>query len=187
MLSEKRKKLGHCKIMKEEKLQFPVDSLPVLSDKVSVGISIIVFNRSRKVLLYQRKDLSWWGFPGGQVDNEESLKEAALRELKEETGIKATIEAISGIYLKTKGKTNIVFVFRGKFPRGKLLRSSDETKDCNWFSLKRARLLLSPNLRQRLEDALDKNVFYIRKQDSLPFKMWLDFKKRDLKNFFNFK
>lgn len=49
------------------------------------------------VLLVQRKnppDQGLWGFPGGKVEYGEEVKNAAIRELREETAIEANQEAI---------------------------------------------------------------------------------------------
>jgi len=121
------------------------------------------------------------------VDNKESLEFAALREVKEETGLKVVLKNVSGIYLKTKGKKNILFIFTAEVDGGKLLKTGDETKNNRWFQIKKAQTLLSPNLRRRLKDALRKDHLFIRRQDALPFKMWLDLRKRDLRNFFSFR
>jgi len=161
------------------------NNFPVRKDKINVGVSVIIFNRKKEVLLYQRKDLGWWGFPGGRVDSEEGLEAAALREVKEEAGLEVVLKNISGIYLKTKGKKNLLFVFKAELKGGKLLKVGDETKDNRWLTIKKAKPLLPPNLRRRLEDVLKNNNFFIRRQDNITLKMWLDLKKRDLKNLFS--
>ncbi|MGB9706660.1 MAG: NUDIX hydrolase [Microgenomates group bacterium] len=169
--------------MKEEKLKFPVSKLPVFSQGVKIGVSAIILNSHGKVLLCQRKDLGWWIFPGGGVEEGESLEKAALREVKEETGLEIILERISGIYLKTKEK-NIVIVFRAKPKSKRITKKTAETKDVKWFSFKKANFLLSPNLRQRFKDAFfSGETVYFRVQDTLPFRLWLDLKKRDIKRF----
>jgi 8-oxo-dGTP diphosphatase len=59
----------------------------------SVTVDVILFNRDGKrieVLLIKRAREPFkgaWAFPGGFVDQDESLERAAARELKEETGL----------------------------------------------------------------------------------------------------
>lgn len=162
--------------MRGEKLKSLANSAPILANKVSVGVSVLVFNKSNQVLLTQRQDLGWWGFPGGKVEEGETIEKAALRETKEETGFLVKIQTLSGIYLRTNGGKNIVFVFTAK-PAGGKLSLSSETKDLNWFSLEEAKKRLSPNLKQRLADALNREKLYIRLQNFLPFKYWFSLKK----------
>lgn len=51
-----------------------------------------IFNKNRtKVLLIFHKKLQLWLPPGGHIDADECPHEAALREVFEETGIKATL------------------------------------------------------------------------------------------------
>jgi ADP-ribose pyrophosphatase YjhB (NUDIX family) len=60
-------------------------------DRPIVGV-IIVVRRGDQVLLAQRSRgtyLGRWGFPGGHVERGETIVEAGLRELQEETGVGA--------------------------------------------------------------------------------------------------
>lgn len=55
--------------------------------------SAIVFNQAGQVLLVHHNKIGLWLYPGGHVDPNEDPAEAALREVAEETGIKAEIVA----------------------------------------------------------------------------------------------
>ena len=52
----------------------------------SLGASAVVIDSGR-LLLIQRRDLEAWSLPGGLVDPEETVAEAAVREVAEETGV----------------------------------------------------------------------------------------------------
>jgi ADP-ribose pyrophosphatase YjhB (NUDIX family) len=51
------------------------------------------------VLLIRRSDNGNWALPGGAMDLGESLRQAAIRETAEETGIASEITGLSGIYI----------------------------------------------------------------------------------------
>lgn len=53
--------------------------------------SAVVFNDNGEVLLVHHNKLRKWLYPGGHVDPNESLGEAAIRELTEETGIRGVV------------------------------------------------------------------------------------------------
>ena len=54
---------------------------------ISIGLSAMVFNKEKKVLLEKRKDNGKYCFPGGSIDLNETVIEGLEREIKEETGI----------------------------------------------------------------------------------------------------
>ena len=57
---------------------------------IPAALAVVV--RDSQLLLVRRSnkpDLGLWGYPGGKVELGETVMEAAVRELKEETGIQA--------------------------------------------------------------------------------------------------
>ena len=59
------------------------------------GVHTIVTNDAEELLLVRHEDVDMWVLPGGQVDGEESFREAANRELAEEAGIEASEEGLA--------------------------------------------------------------------------------------------
>ena len=64
----------------------------------SLGASAVVID-SRRVLLIQRKDLGTWSLPGGLVDPEETVAEAAVREVAEATGLTTELTRLVGVFV----------------------------------------------------------------------------------------
>ncbi|MBI2022459.1 NUDIX hydrolase [Candidatus Daviesbacteria bacterium] len=102
----------------------------------------IVF-KDGKVLLIKNKSIkdkkiSFWGFPKGHIEKEESSKDAALRELEEETGIKAEIIKKVGEsrYIFTQGGERIfkiVIVYLMKYLSGEAKPQIAEIDEVVWM------------------------------------------------------
>jgi predicted NUDIX family NTP pyrophosphohydrolase len=62
---------------------------------------------------WKNKDLNSWSIPKGEVENKEDLKNTAIREFEEETGIVLTDEDKEKIFYlgEVKSKKKIVYVF----------------------------------------------------------------------------
>lgn len=73
---------------------YPVLFRMALDDRIShipfiqTGAAIIIRNEEGQILLQERTDRNKWGLPGGCQDLGEDLRETAVREAYEETGIK---------------------------------------------------------------------------------------------------
>ena len=57
-----------------------------------------IFNEKGDVLLQRRGDCNLWGFPGGTIELGETPEMAAVREIKEETGLDVEVGKLIGIY-----------------------------------------------------------------------------------------
>jgi ADP-ribose pyrophosphatase YjhB (NUDIX family) len=62
------------------------------------SVNVVVANDQGEILLIRRTDNDNWALPGGAMDLGESISEAAIREVKEETGIDIEITGLLGIY-----------------------------------------------------------------------------------------
>ncbi|MFC0274641.1 8-oxo-dGTP diphosphatase [Metabacillus herbersteinensis] len=57
-----------------------------------------VLVKENKVLLLQKPRRGWWVAPGGKMEQGESIKDAVIREYREETGIYLKNPKIKGIF-----------------------------------------------------------------------------------------
>jgi ADP-ribose pyrophosphatase YjhB (NUDIX family) len=62
------------------------------------AVNVVVVNHAREILLIRRTDNGNWAIPGGAIDLGESMSQAAVREVREETGITCEITGLVGIY-----------------------------------------------------------------------------------------
>ncbi|WP_235816502.1 NUDIX hydrolase [Bacillus massilinigeriensis] len=125
--------------------------------KHKLAVATMVWNHKKQILLVKSYKRGW-EFPGGYVDQGESLKMAAKREVKEETGINIKVTGIYGIEQDVEGSTVIV-IFSGKAVSGELA-SSDESQDVGYFSISQAKKMITSDIfRERMMRCLNKKEY----------------------------
>lgn len=128
-----------------------------------VVVAVVVRDESGRVLLIERTDNDLWALPGGAQDLGETTRQAALREVVEETGLTVEITGIVGIYSgprhviayddgEVRQEFSIVFAAR---PVAGRLRPSGESRRVHWVEpAELDSLTMHPTMRMRIEHAL---------------------------------
>ncbi len=94
------------------------------------------------------KNKAYWGFPKGHINPGEKSEEAAIREIKEETGVEVEIVKKLGEsrYVFTKDGEKIfklVVYFVMNYKSGELKPQQDEVLEVKWVELEEALKILS--------------------------------------------
>ncbi len=123
---------------------------------LQVGASIILENEKGEILLQKRTDNHCWGYPGGSVELDEVVEEAAKRELFEETGLVAEKLELFGIfsgiqthYVYPNGDevSNVDIVFLCREYSGRMKPQEDETEELRFFDARALPDEISPPIR----------------------------------------
>lgn len=126
-----------------------------------VGARCVVRDSEARVLLIQRSDNGQWALPAGAMELGESIADCAVRELFEETGVRATEVTPFGFHsgpsyagVNMFGEDNQVFstLFRVDSWTGEVRRVTDETTDARFFGLDDLPAPLSRSVRETLDD-----------------------------------
>ena len=123
--------------------------------KFNIGAFVAIFDNKDRILLSHRRDLDIWNLPGGNLEKGELPTEAAVRETKEETGLKIKIKELVGVYGKPH-RNELAFVFLGKVKGGKLKKTKEADKH-RFFKLKKIPENTIPKHVERVKDANREN------------------------------
>ena len=138
-------------------MEFEIMTTP----KHIISAATIVLNNQKEILLIKGPRRGW-EMPGGQVEEGESLHDAAIRETKEESGIDVEITKFCGVFQNVSGSIcNTLFLAT---PIGGELTTSAESLEVKFFPIEKALEMVTwKNFRQRIEHCLDDKLhpFYM--------------------------
>lgn len=88
-------------------------------------VAALVF-KDGKLVIVSSKNKNLWGLPGGYVETGESLEDAIVREVEEETGLRIRVTDFLASYPLMKNQTEMVFiVFIAEVLSGEPIASDD--------------------------------------------------------------
>lgn len=130
---------------------------------VRVGVGVVIRGSGDTILLERRRDCGWWGLPGGKVEPGESLIDAAVREVLEETGLAVEVTHLIGVYSDPRGRivtypdngdvVQLVDVVVGARVLTGSLMCSQESEEVKFFSPSQLPEEIVPPARQPITDA----------------------------------
>jgi 8-oxo-dGTP pyrophosphatase MutT (NUDIX family) len=131
------------------------------------GVTAVILT-SDGVLLQRRSDNGRWGLPGGSVEAGESVTEAVVREVLEETGLNVQPMRLVGVYsapaigqVVTYPDGNVIHYVSSSFEcelLGGTLAVNEESLELRWFPPDALPDDLMPVHRIRILDTLARQV-----------------------------
>jgi len=123
----------------------------------------MIYDNFNRVLIQDKIHSRWAGitFPGGHIDDGESIYESTIREVKEETGLTVSNLKQAGLihmFNSESQERRIIFLYKTSSFVGEMINETDEGK-VYWISLNDLEnLQLAPNVWEYLKVFLDNDI-----------------------------
>jgi 8-oxo-dGTP diphosphatase len=111
-----------------------------------LAVSVVLQSEGRFLLVERANDpgRGMFAFPGGRVENGEHLKDAASRELFEETGLAAgSLVPVASLQLGGEDDGFLLHVFSATIFSGDV-KAGDDALSAGWYSLEDMRVMPVP-------------------------------------------
>ena len=128
------------------------------------SVTAAVRDDQGRLLLIHKIDNDRWALPGGAMDLGESVADAAVREVEEETGVRVEVTGLVGIYTDPRhvmayddGEVRQEFsvCFHARVVSGEPRQDGVETKAAKWVDVTDVPGLdIHPSMRRRIDAAL---------------------------------
>lgn len=110
-----------------------------------------VVKKDNKILMVQEGlDFCYgqWNFPAGHVDEFENITDAAIREVKEETGLEVKLKGVLPICeTELRDETHIIIRFVAEVIGGEIKFDSNEILDAQWLDIEDIEKMTDKELR----------------------------------------
>ncbi|UOX90245.1 NUDIX domain-containing protein [Amycolatopsis sp. FBCC-B4732] len=135
------------------------------ANSIAVAVSAFIQDDHGRILMIRRTDNNLYSIPGGQLELGETLAQAVVREVREETGIECEVSEVIGVYSDPEhviayddGEVRQEFsiCFRASWVSG-TLRTSSESSEVLWVTPgSMDKLSIHPSIRLRIEHSMTK-------------------------------
>lgn len=125
----------------------------------NISVRVIVLDSDQRMLMVKEVAEQKWAVPGGWVDIFETVKEAAIKEVKQETGLDVSIVRLLAVLQRERYKdyptlvSEVVHYFYARVDSG-VLTPSHETDEVAWFPLNQLPELSKKTTKEEISRAL---------------------------------
>lgn len=138
--------------------------------KITPSVYLVLI-KNNKILLSRRHNTGYfdgnYSFPAGHLDGNETLKQAMVRETKEEIGVlldTADLELVHTMNRRIPDNERVDFFFTVKRWEGEpKIMESDKCDDLSWFELNNLPKNIIPYIRQAIDSFLN-NIIYSERE-----------------------
>lgn len=129
------------------------------------SVTAIVTNEAGHILMVHKTDNDLWAVPGGGMDVGESISDAVVREVREETGLDVEVTGIVGIYTNPRHvmayddgevRQQCSICFTTRLLGGELTTSSETSEVIFVDPALLDRLNIHPSMRLRIDHYLQR-------------------------------
>jgi len=108
------------------------------TEEIVVGVAAVIWNAAGEVLLIRRTKepgIGQWSLPGGKMERGETLHQALLREVREETGLEVEILGLAGV-AEITGDVGVHYVLIDYGVRviSGIAEAASDAADATWFA-----------------------------------------------------